>query len=99
MRIELRCFSCGKDLEYVERVGLREECPQCHADVHVCKNCSFYDPKVYNECRETQAEVIREKDRANRCDFFQPGKGAGDASVLDKKAAMKAAAEALFKKK
>lgn len=99
MSLQFRCFSCGKELEFKDRVGLREECPQCHADVHVCKNCEFYDPKVYNECREPQAEVIREKDRSNRCDFFKPGTGGGSSAALDKKAAMKAAAEALFKKK
>ncbi len=93
----ISCFSCGKDFSFSERVGLRDECLHCRSDVHVCRNCHFYDPKVYNECRETQAEIVRERDRANRCDYFQPRQGA--SSGVDKAAQLKAAAEALFKKK
>ena len=77
-------------------VGRRDECPFCRSDMHVCKNCEHYDVKVYNECRETQADVVREKDRANYCDYFTPRTGASGA--VDKSAALKAAAEALFKK-
>lgn len=96
MEIKLICFSCNKELTFSGLIGRREECPHCRADVHVCKNCEHYDPKVYNECRETAADVVREKDRANFCDYFAPRKG-GVASI-DKAAALKAAAEALFKK-
>ncbi len=95
--VKVACFSCGKELIFSERIGLREECDQCRSDVHVCRNCHFYDPKVYNECRETQAEIVQEKDRANRCDDFQPRQGA--SAGVDKAAQLKAAAEALFKKK
>ncbi|MFV8259335.1 hypothetical protein ACNQKP_16130 [Bdellovibrio bacteriovorus] len=97
MATSLHCFSCNKELTFPGNVGRRDECPHCRADVHVCKNCEHYDPKVYNECRETQADVVREKDRANFCDYFAPRKGASSAE--DKKAALRAAAEALFKKK
>jgi hypothetical protein len=91
------CFSCGKEFTFSEKVGLRAECEHCRSDVHVCCNCEFYDVKVYNQCRETQAEIVRDRDRANRCDYFQPRKGASGG--VDKAAQLKAAAEALFKKK
>lgn len=97
MSVEVKCFQCGKVLSFPERVGLREECPHCRADVHVCRNCEFHDVKVYNECKEPQADPVRERDRANRCDFFRPT--TGGASAVDKAAAMRAAAEALFRKK
>ena len=67
----MRCFHCGNEIFYTDRVGIREECEKCKSDVHCCRNCAFYDPKVYNECKEPQAEVIREKDRANVCDYFR----------------------------
>lgn len=98
MKIELSCFSCGKPLQFVDRVGLREECPHCHADVHVCRNCHHYDPKVYNECKETSAEVVREKDRANYCDHFQARSGNVTAANKAQQDLL-SAAEALFKKK
>ncbi|MNY63470.1 hypothetical protein D3C86_2004350 [compost metagenome] len=93
---KLFCFSCKKELSFSGNIGRREECPHCRADVHVCKNCNFYDPKAYNECREPSADVVREKDRANFCDYFTPSTG---VPAEDKAAALRAAAEALFKKK
>jgi hypothetical protein len=93
----LKCFSCGKEISAALGISRRDECVFCHSDVHVCKNCQFYDSSVYNECRESQAEVVREKDRANFCDFFQ----AGSSNSLGKSSAAEllASAEALFKKK
>ncbi len=92
----LYCFNCNKEIQVPGIVGRRDECPQCHADVHVCKNCEFYDPKIYNECREPLADSVKERDRANFCDYFSPRNGEG--SGVDKAAALRAAAEALFKK-
>ena len=97
MAIQLKCFHCGTELNFKERIGLREECPKCHEDVHVCKNCQFYDATAYNECREPAAEVVREKDRANHCEYFTAGAGAGGKNKS--KEDLLAAAEALFRKK
>lgn len=96
MDLKLICFKCSQEMTFSGIPGRREECPQCRSDVHVCKNCEHYDPKVYNECRETSADVVREKDRANFCDYFSPRKGG--TGTIDKAAALRAAAEALFKK-
>jgi len=91
------CFSCGAEWPVLGLVGRRDECSRCRADLHVCKNCVHYDKTAYNECREPSADVVREKDRANFCDYFSPQSSARDAG---KQAAdLKAAAEALFKKK
>jgi hypothetical protein len=94
--MEIFCFSCKKSNSFQDKVGFRDECMHCRADLHACKNCEFYDAKAYNECRETSADVVREKERANYCDFFSPRKE--NFSVDDQKAKLKAAAEALFKK-
>ena len=96
--IQVICFKCGTAEDFADRVPLRAECGKCGEDLHVCKCCQFWDVKVYNECRETQAEVVQDKERANRCDYFQPGAGGGKSSGSSKDA-LKAAAEALFKKK
>jgi hypothetical protein len=95
-RAEFQCFACGEKLNLLTPISRREECPKCRADVRTCKNCQFYDPKVYNECRETQADPIREKDRSNICDYYAPKTGVASVSQKD---ALLAAAEALFKKK
>jgi hypothetical protein len=96
MGVKVLCFSCGTENEVGERVGRRDECSQCMADLHVCKNCRFYDPSAYNECRETSADVVREKEESNFCDFFEPGGGTYEKSKRD---ALLAQAEALFGKK
>lgn len=64
------CFSCGAQLSSGLKPGRSETCPACDADVHCCRNCEFYDPGSYNECRETQAERVLEKERSNFCDYF-----------------------------
>ena len=94
--MEVVCHGCNKTLKRPDKIGLRDECEFCGADLHSCKSCEFYDPKVYNECRETSADVVREKDRANFCDYYQPKTSANVVSEKDK---LLAAAEALFKKK
>jgi predicted RNA-binding Zn-ribbon protein involved in translation (DUF1610 family) len=73
------CFSCGGALDEIGRVYRNTLCPHCGADVKVCLNCRFYDPSAHWECRETIPEAVREKDRANFCDYFvlrEDGSGA-----------------------
>jgi hypothetical protein len=96
--IQVLCWKCGEKNEFADRVPLRAECSKCGEDLHVCKCCQFWDPKVYNECREPQAELVPDRERANRCDYFQAGAEGGKASGPSKDALV-AAAEALFKKK
>lgn len=90
------CFHCDKEVEIPKEFSRREECPACGADIHSCKACEFYDESSYNECRETSADVVRDKERANHCDYFQLRLGAGAQSAS--KEDLLAAAEALFKK-
>ncbi|MDQ5987643.1 MAG: hypothetical protein CSYNP_03388 [Syntrophus sp. SKADARSKE-3] len=65
-----RCHRCKKLIDLDDRIGRREMCPSCGADIHVCLNCRFHDPAAYNACREPQAERVLDKDRANFCDYF-----------------------------
>ena len=95
MDIKIKCFSCSKENTFVGSVSRRDECEFCGADMKCCMNCAFYDKNSYNECRESSAEVQLEKERANYCDYFQPGTG---ASAKESKDDLMAAAEALFKK-
>lgn len=85
-------------MEFAGTPGRRDDCQKCHADVHCCRNCKFYDRAAYNECREPSADRVQVKDRANFCDFYQPADPSGP-SATDRAADLRAAAEALFKKK
>ncbi len=67
------CAACGAELGHVERVGRRDACPACGADLRVCRQCRFFDPAVADACREPVAEHVADKTRANFCDHFAPG--------------------------
>jgi hypothetical protein len=90
------CYHCHKETGLLIPIGRRDECPHCRLDAHVCKNCDFYDTKVYNECRETKADRVLEKDRANFCDEFKPHNRGGQGE--QQKADLKSLASSLFKK-
>lgn len=43
---------------------------KCRADLRVCLNCAFYDPRVAQQCRERRAEPVLEKAVGNFCEYF-----------------------------
>lgn len=73
----LVCWKCGAALQEVPLpMSRRVQCPTCTAELHVCRMCQFYDHRVSNQCTEDRAEEVREKERANFCDYFKPRPGA-----------------------
>ncbi len=68
------CQACQTEIPLAggESVAFRDACDRCRADLHICLNCAHYDITIYNECRESSAERILDKDRANRCEYFRP---------------------------
>ncbi len=82
------CYSCKSEIDVSECVSRSDVCPDCDADLHCCRNCCFYDEGLYNECRETQAERVVDKERSNFCDFFtadDSGQGHGLFSETTKR--------------
>ena len=71
----MHCWSCQTALPPTapgRKPGRQDTCPRCHAALHCCRACRFYDPNAHHECREPQADWVKEKDRANFCDWFDP---------------------------
>ena len=68
------CWKCGGKIEYPpgSRVQRGDTCPHCGGDLHACRNCQFYDPTKHNQCAETRAACVRDKESANLCNYFQP---------------------------
>lgn len=97
----MECFACGAAIGLAsgERVGFRDACPRCGADLHACRQCAHHDAGAYNECREPQAERVADRQRANRCDWFVPAAGGGAAREADPRAGAQAALDALFRKR
>jgi hypothetical protein len=73
MTHELVCWKCGGSLaEYTLPLRRLEECRQCQAELHVCRMCEWYNVSVAKHCREPVAEEVKDKERANFCDYFKP---------------------------
>jgi hypothetical protein len=94
---ELVCWKCGSSLAQLSLPLLRlEECKKCGAELHVCKLCEFYSTSVAKHCREPIAEEVKDKERANFCDYFKPRPGAYSTVGVDAAAKAKADLAALF---
>lgn len=91
------CWKCGKNIE-TEIISRSSECPECHADLHSCRNCSFYEPGSHYDCHETVQDPVSDKERANFCDNFKVKRvWSGACSKSDEKIKnAKSAFDALF---
>ena len=99
------CWKCKKEIS-IEKPVRGDECPLCHADLHVCRACDFYESGAHNDCRESSANMVIDKERSNFCDYFrvvlrqaqgpQGAQGPLGAQGGDKAAAARNAFNALF---
>lgn len=64
--------------------------------LHVCRMCLFYDPTLPRQCREDDADDVKEKERANFCDYFRPSPRAFDPSGIDAEAKARRRLGSLF---
>lgn len=94
---ELKCWRCGAGLAGLSLpLGRLEECPACSMPLHVCRMCRFFDASVPRQCREDDAEEVREKERPNFCDYFKPTPHAFSPQAIDAESAARRRLEALF---
>lgn len=91
------CHSCGVGNELPGPPGRRDVCSGCGAELRCCLQCKLYQGEVLPPCKEPLADVPRDRDRANFCEYFVVGSGARKQASDAEKA--KAAFEALFKKR
>lgn len=78
------CWKCKKEIT-LDSVFRTSECPLCAADLHACKGCKFYSTGSHNDCRESSAEYVSDKEKANFCDYFKAADSiaSGSASKAD----------------
>jgi hypothetical protein len=63
-----RCAQCGTLLQSLsEPVG---KCPKCGAELHSCKQCTYFEPASRFECTQPIPERIPRKDARNDCGFY-----------------------------
>ena len=90
------CWHCGEKLTSHD-YSREARCPACSKATHSCRNCSFYDPGRSNECSEPIADFVSDKERANFCDYFQPGNSFSADNDQTSAENLLSAAEDLFK--
>jgi len=80
------------------KILFRDECDRCGGDLHICLNCTFYDPHASRQCREPAIpEAVKDKERKNLCEYFkrqEEGQGQGGEAASE---AARRKLEALFK--
>lgn len=58
--------------------------------------CTFFDPGVAEQCREDDAEEVKNKENANFCDYFRPDPTAHDPRYVSEEARARSQLDALF---
>ena len=97
MSDNLSCYRCGESLAALSLpLSRQDQCPGCSADLHVCRMCLHFDPRVPRQCREDGAEDVTEKERTNFCDWFKPSVRAFDPARKAEADAAQDALAALF---
>ena len=90
------CYYCGSSLS-AEPPGRLDECADCGKYIHVCRMCTHYDPKeTSKQCREDDAEEVRDKQASNFCDYFRLAVGAFEGSAIQADTAARAELASLF---
>ena len=47
------------------------ECSHCQAQLHCCRQCQHFNPRLRADCDEPRAESHSEREKANFCDWFK----------------------------
>ena len=65
------CHNCGETWTINGNPGRGETCMKCRADLRVCLNCTSYDPRAAEQCRERRADLVFDKHLGNFCEYFE----------------------------
>lgn len=63
----VKCAACGAK---APAINADSSCPNCKADLHTCRQCTYFDPSARFECRKTIAARIVNKNARNACELF-----------------------------
>ena len=53
-------------------IDFTAKCPRCNAELHSCKQCSFFDTASRFECTQPVSARIPKKESRNQCNFYSP---------------------------
>ena len=67
---KVKCAACGATVP--ANITLESTCPKCKADLHTCRQCTYFDPGSRFECRKPITARILNKGGKNSCELFAP---------------------------
>ena len=53
-----RCTECGDKVPNPDDVAFDSRCAKCGAELHSCRNCSFFDSAAEKECRQPVSDRV-----------------------------------------
>lgn len=66
----VKCSSCGAKV--ATSIGAESTCPTCKAELHTCRQCTYFDPSARFECSKSITAKIVNKNARNACELFTP---------------------------
>ena len=94
---EIVCWNCGASLAEVPRpISRHANCPACFEDLHCCRLCRHYAPRLTGQCEDDRTDPPVHKETANFCDYFRPITGAYRAKTGTRRDAARTRLDALF---
>jgi len=66
----IKCAACGAKAP--SSITVDSSCPNCRAELHTCRQCSYFDPAAHFECSKTIPKRIVNKNARNTCELFAP---------------------------
>jgi hypothetical protein len=65
---KVKCAACSAIVQAT--IAFDSQCPKCNADLHTCRQCTYFDPGSRFECRKPLTARILNKGGRNKCDLF-----------------------------
>jgi len=79
--MRIRCPKCGTEWE-TDRLGFRDECPECAAYLHTCINCRHFDTAT-GGCRIPTTDEVHDRRGQNFCEEFEFGSGSSETEEAE----------------
>ena len=64
----VKCASCGAKVS--TNIGFDGSCTNCKAELHTCRQCTYFDPGARFECSKPITARIVNKNARNTCELF-----------------------------
>jgi hypothetical protein len=67
---KVKCASCGAPAP--PTINIASSCTKCNADLHTCRQCTYFDPGARFQCLKPITARIINKNARNMCELFAP---------------------------